>query len=237
MNKILLLGLTLFAASCGDKIEVSGHREDVERDLSGFHSISVGSGIRTVINHMDKDYVSVKTFTSVQKYVKTVIVNEVLYVELEANTDFDNDPNIVVTIAADALREVTLNSGVKATSDTESFADSDHFILALSGGSTFTGDIICRQMDATLSDGSTMKLTGNAQELALVSSGGANADCRSFSADIFSTVLSGGSICDITVNDRINKATLSGGSRLTYRGTRIVNNASVTGGSELISKN
>lgn len=236
MGRLLLI-LVLFTLSCGDKIEVSGHREDMVRELTSFHSVALGSGLRVVVRHGEQNGVSVRTFTSVQSHVKTFVANEVLHVELDRGVEFDNDPNIIINIVAGDLSEMLLSGGVMARCDDVSFVNKADFSLNISGGSTFEGTIITDRMSIILSSGASVKLKGAVSSLVLDGSGGSTMNSLTFSTDILSAVLSGGAVCDITVNDRIDKVELSGGSVLTYRGTRIVNDVNITGGSSLINKN
>lgn len=236
MGRLLLI-LVLFTVSCGDKIEVSGHREDIVREMTSFHSVSVGDGLRVVVRRGEQSGLSVKTFTSVQGHIKTFVANEVLHVEMDRSVEFDNDPNVIINIVTGDMREMMLSSGVSVFSDDQSFVNSAEFVLNISDGSTFEGNIVTDKMSVRLSGGARVKFTGAVRSLVLDGSGGAIADCPTFSTETLTALLSGGSVCDITVNDRVDKVTLSGGSTLTFRGTRIVNDIDISGGSSLINKN
>lgn len=235
MNKFLLLLIAIVTFSCSDKIEVSGHREERGRQLSGYHRINVVGNMRLTINKGD-DSVLVKTFSSVHDYVKTTVHNGELRVELDENLEFDNDPNVVVTIFCSAIKELILSGNIEASSSTESFFDEEKVNLNFTRNSFFSGRMMTKDMIVSHRGGG-MKLSGGATTLRMAAEGNSTIDCAAFYTDFLEIDLGGGSTCDINVNDRINKATISGGSRLTYRGTHIVNNVNVTGGSELISKN
>lgn len=234
---MFLLSLFMLLCSCGDKIEVSGHRVDQLRELSGYTEIQVTSGIKVVLNQSEKESVSVKTFESVQKYIKCFVQNGVLYVEMEKGLRFKNDINVIVTIGANNIKRVSLSGGVVATSSTKSFFDPVATSLDLSGGSSLTGDMATGDLNIDISGGGSVRLTGKSTTLNMSGSGGSKLEAVDFSTDILDIELSGGARCEINVNDRINRAYLSGGSRLLYRGTRIVNNVNVSGGSELINRN
>lgn len=237
MKNILFLALSLLFLSCEEKIKVSGHRVEEAREISGYDKIQVSSGIRATINYAQGEGIVVKTFSSVQEYVKTYVANNTLYVEIEDGRQFDENPNVIVIISAHDIKVMTLTGGVIAKSDGTTFVSSETVSFHLSGGSSFNGGLTTNQFDMELTGGSSVKLTGSCVSMSLQCSGGGDGDCADFQSDMFSAELSGGAQCKIIVNDRISKASLSGGSRLYYRGTKIVNNVNISGGSQLISRN
>lgn len=237
MRKLMLFGLVLLSLSCSDKIKVSGHRTEELRQISGYNKIELSDGVRAVIRYAETEGVVVKTFSSVQEYVKTYVSDGTLYVEIENDKQFSEEPNVIVTVSAHAIKALTLSGGVSAKSEEKAFTDVNDVVFHLSGGSSYSGELSTNQFTVELSGGSSVKLRGSCVAMTLSGSGGANCDGSEFQTDRFIADLSGGSRCEITVNDRIDGASLSGGSRLSYRGTRIVNNVNVSGGSELINKN
>lgn len=235
MTKFLLLLIAVVTFSCSDKIEVSGHRVDVARALSGYQRIHIAGNMRLNISK-GNDSVVIKTFESVHNYVKTSVEGDELRVALDENLEFDNEPNVVVTIFCSAIHELMLKGAIDVSSNSESFFDESKVSLNLSRGAFLNSRIKTKEM-VVACDGGGLKLYGDAETLRMEVNGKAVIGCIGFYTDFLEIDLNGGSECDINVNDRINKATISGGSKLIYRGTHIVNNVNVTGGSELISKN
>lgn len=237
MRKFFILLLSVIGVSCSSKIEVSGHRIDVVRDVAYYSAISVGSGIKVVMTSSDVNVISVKTFESVQKYVNCYVSDGTLYIEIERKIRFTDDINVVVSIASHAVKSLSLSGGSNASLTGDTFFDTKKVYLNLSGGASFGGAVFTDAFVVDISGGSRLNLSGKSLDMNLTASGGSNIESQPFNTDILSIDLSGGSSCDIVVNEKIKRASLSGGSKLYYRGTNILESVNVSGGSELINRN
>lgn len=108
----------------------------------------------------------------------------------------------------------------------------DNFVA--SGGSDIEGAKVHTDSDVAVvaSAGSGVEIQGRCKALALVVSGGSEADLEELDAEVVAAVVSGGSEATLSASKAL-ELTASGGSEVEYRGTPAILEVNTSGGSEV----
>lgn len=226
----ILLLVTL--ASC-NKITPSGKIVSDDRNISGFTSISVESGLNADINIAQSEAVNVTADDNLLEYIETYVVNKTLIIRVANNVSFAKYPSIKITVDALSLSSLSGSGGAGLTLNYP--LDSESIKVALSGGGHLSGRVLASNLTVDLSGGSRVNMEGSCSRLRLTGSGGSTMrgyDLNSADADI---VLSGGSMAELTIDSTI-KIEASGGSTLRYKGNAEIQKQDLSGGSRVIKE-
>jgi hypothetical protein len=201
------------------------------RNLSGFHSVSVGGGLDLFLRRGDTFVVEVDTDEEPSE-----IITEVRDGTLDVRRDrpwfdfFGDSDEGEVYVTMPTLQALTASGGSDVRVE-GSFAG-DALRITASGGSDVELDAAVNSVEVQASGGSDVELSGSAHTARLQSSGGSDVDAERFTADEANVESSGGSDVAISVRNSI-AGRASGGSDITYTGQPGSVNVEASGGGEV----
>jgi len=201
------------------------------RNLSGFHSVSVGGGLDLFLRRGDTFVVEVETDEEPSE-----IITEVRDGTLDVRRDrswfdwFGDNDEGEVYVTMPTLQALTASGGSDVRVE-GSFAG-DALRVTASGGSDVEIDAAVNSVDVQASGGSDVELTGSARSARVQSSGGSDVNAGGFTADEVNVESSGGSDVSISVRNSI-AGHASGGSDITYTGQPGSVNVEASGGGEV----
>jgi hypothetical protein len=228
-DRLTAVGLVV-AAVLAAPSPLSGQQRDV-RDLSGFHSVSVGGGLDLYLKRGDTFVVEVDGDDDPSKII-TEVRDGTLEVRRDGKwTDFfgaGDEGEVYVTMPT--LEALSASGGSDVS--VEGTFSGDALRVAASGGSDVELDATMNSVDVQASGGSDVELTGSARSARLQSSGGADIDAARFVVDEANVESSGGSDLSIGVRNSIT-GHASGGSDVTYTGNPATVNVESSGGGDV----
>ena len=201
------------------------------RDLSGFHSVSIGGGLDLHLRRGDAFRVEVETDEDA-----TEIITEVRDGTLDVRRDrpwfdfFGDSLEGEVYVTMPTLQGLSASGGSDVKGE-GSFAG-DALTINASGGSDVELDAAVNSVEVHASGGSDVRLTGTARSARLQSSGGSDLDAGRFTADEAIVDSSGGSDVSIGVRTSIT-GHASGGSDISYSGEPGTVNVESSGGGDV----
>lgn len=201
------------------------------RNLSGFHSVSVGGGLDLFLSRGDTFVVEVDTDEE-----PTDIITEVRDGTLDVRRDrawfdfFGGHDEGEVYVTMPTLQALTASGGSDVRVE-GSFAG-DALRVTASGGSDVELDAAVNSVEVQASGGSDVQITGTARSARVQSSGGSDVDAERFTADEANVESSGGSDVSIAVRNSI-VGHASGGSDITYTGQPSSASVEASGGGEV----
>lgn len=234
MKKLLIVPILLLAtlSSC-NKITPSGKIVSNDRNISGFTSISVESGLNADINIAQSEAVNVTADDNLLEYIETYVINKTLIIRVANNVSFAKHPNIKITVDARSLSALSGSGGAGLTLDYP--LDTESFKVALSGGSRLSGRVLANNFTVDLSGGSRVNVEGSCSRLRLTGSGGSTMQGYDINSADANISLSGGSTAELTIYSTLN-IDASGGSTLRYKGNAEIQKQELSGGSRVIKE-
>jgi len=236
MKNIMLSGiltLAFFGAMAQNK--TINDPNAVKRSVSGFHAISVGSGVDLYLSQGDEAVVVSANKTEDRDRIITEVVNG----ELRISYDWHNwgissgDKKMKAYVSVKTLDK--LHAGGGSDLFIEGVLRADKLDMVLSGGSDGHGELDAGQLHIEVSGGSDSHFKGKATDLVITASGGSDFLGKEFSADHVTASASGGSDVYVTVNKELD-AHASGGSDVYYSGSGTVREIQASGGSSVKKK-
>lgn len=210
----------------------SGERVSVNKNISGFKSISVHNGCHAEITKGDSYSVAIYTDDNIQTYVETWKDGSTLNIGLEPANSYQPTQFKAYITCPDI--EALSGSGGSSLIFTDTEKKPKHTI-SLSGGSTYTGAVTADTIDASLSGGSDCTISGAVSYFKITGSGGSECGARNLNASYCKSDLSGGSKAVAIVSTEL-RGELSGGSEFFYFGAPAVQ-VSTSGGSVVKNMN
>jgi hypothetical protein len=205
---LLLGGLFPFSRVVG-----SGSLRTQEEALSDFVIVDVGSGFKVNITQADSYRITITADDNLFDYIQVTKTGDTLTIRLQPGLSFQT-PTLNAEITMPDLQEAQFSGGVNGTA---------------------TGFILSHDFRAELSGGSTVRMTGEANNLVAACSGGSSLELSEFAVNNATIAFSGGSHGTINVDGRLD-ADLSGGSQLSYIGNPTLGDISTSGGSTISPK-
>ena len=207
------------------------------RKVSGFHGVSVQSGIVLYLSQGKDQAVAVSA--EEDKYVERIITevkDGILKIRVDGkmwnNWNWGNKKlKAYVTVTE---LDYFGASGGSIAKITDEISVNDLSSEA-SGGSIIEGRVKGNKMDADLSGGSIYKIEGSFNSVNIEASGGSIFKDYTFAVNTCAVEASGGSIIALSVNKEL-KADASGGSIINYKGTGVITSVDASGGSSIKKK-
>lgn len=228
-NRVTTLGLVCVSAVVAAPSLIAQQRD--VRDLSGFHSVSIGSGLDLFLRRGDTFSVEVEADEDPSKII-TEVHDGILEVrrEREGFSFFGDGDEGEVYVTMPTLQALSASGGSDVR--TEGTFTGDALRVSASGGSDVELNATVSRAEVEASGGSDIELTGSARSAHLQSSGGADLDAESFVVDEADVESSGGSDLSIGVRNSIT-GHASGGSDVTYSGNPATVNVESSGGGDV----
>jgi len=227
-DRLTAVGFLVAAVSVTSPL--TAQQRDV-RNLSGFHSVSIGGGLDLYLKRGDTFVVEVDGDDEPSRII-TEVRDGTLEVRRDGKwTDFfgaGDEGEVYVTMPT--LQALSASGGSDVS--VEGTFSGDALRVAASGGSDVELDATMNSVDVQASGGSDVELTGSARSARLASSGGADIDAARFVVDEADVESSGGSDLSIGVRNSI-VGHASGGSDVTYTGNPATVNVESSGGGDV----
>ena len=224
MRKIfsVLLAIIFFTGSYAQKVINDANAE--KRNVSGFHAISVSSGIDLYLSPGEEAVAVSASEVKFRDRIKTEVKDGVLKIwyeykensnvhiewgnrKLKAYVSFKNLDKLSGSGGSDIYVDGSIKTGTLS--------------LHVSGGSDFQGRVETGTLQVEGSGGSDVHISGTATKLELSMSGGSDFKGYDLASDICTLDASGGSDVYVTVNKELN-AQASGGSDVYYKGSGVI---------------
>ncbi|CAN5618745.1 hypothetical protein BH10BAC2_BH10BAC2_45390 [soil metagenome] len=207
------------------------------RKVSGFHGVSVQSGIVLYLSQGKDQAVAVSA--EEDKYVERIITevkDGVLKIRVDGkmwnNWNWGNK-KLKAYVTVTELDYLGASGGsIAKITDEISVNDLNS---EASGGSIIEGRLKGNKLDAELSGGSIYKIDGSFNSVNIEASGGSIFKDYGFAVNSCAVEASGGSIINLSVNKEL-KADASGGSIINYKGTGVITSVDASGGSSIKKK-
>lgn len=213
----LLVGLPLLAAADGPggHVRGSGKSATEARQVAEFDEVSVASGIRVELAVGPRTVEVTADDNIVPLVVTKVKEGRALSIGYARNTSISTSGPVLVKVTAPALKEVSASGGARAQGKV---AKAERLALEASGGAEVALEgLEAGLVDAQVSGGGALRLSGSAGLLKLEASGGARVDTRRLEAKRVTLEASGGVNAEVRASEEVT-GEASGGTRVTVAG-------------------
>ncbi|MFI5130757.1 MAG: head GIN domain-containing protein [Chitinophagales bacterium] len=233
MKKIFLLPALVFILSASSAQKIINDPNVEKRNVSGYHAISVSSGIDLYLSQGPESVAISASETKYRDRIKTEVTNGVLKIWYETNgmkIDWGNNRRMKAYVSFKDLDRLTASGG--SDIDVDGSIKVPMLNLHISGGSDFEGKVDANDMKVEASGGSDVNISGTVKNLDIEASGGSDFKGYELWADVCNLEASGGSDVYITVNKELS-AEASGGSDVSYKGNGSVKEMKSSGSSSI----
>jgi hypothetical protein len=232
---ILLLIITIVLNSCKDGTIVSSSENISKevRDISYFDEINVEDGFLCFISYGEVEKIEIEANENLHQYIEVKVEKDELEVEIKDKIIFDNKSLVKVYITYNKLKKIDASGGSKITFENE--IKQTKLKIDLNGGSVLNAQVNCQDLEADVSGGGKLNLTGKTGYCKLELSGGSSSESYDFAIDNLVCEISGGGVVNHTVNKTI-EIDASGGSTLSYKGDALITKQDLSGGSSVVKK-
>ncbi len=232
---VLMVATLLTGCTFANGIAGSGKTVTVEKDITGFSKVSIGSAFTADITRGDTFSVVITIDDNLEKYLKVVKEGDTLKVYLEMGASFSLRGSNVLK-AEITLPELTgINASGASTVTVTGFKSAKALAVDVSGASTLKGDVSSGDARIVVSGASTLTLQGAGQNLDLKVSGASKAHLESFTVADAGADVSGASSTTVNTTGRLD-ATASGASKLYYTGNPTLGRVNSSGASTVERK-
>ena len=233
--KKLSLFLSLFViVSLSSAQKVINDPNAEKRNVSGYHGISVAGGIDLFLSQGSESVAVSASETKYRDRIKTEVVNGVLKIWYESNSnlriDWNDNRKMKAYVSFKDLDQLTGTGG--SDIDVDGAIRVTTLKLHISGGSDFEGKIEANDLKVEASGGSDVNVSGMVKNLDIEASGGSDFKGYELVTDLCNLDASGGSDIYITVNSELS-AEASGGSDVYYKGNGTVKAMKSSGSSSI----
>ncbi|MBV9963877.1 MAG: DUF2807 domain-containing protein [Parafilimonas sp.] len=204
-----------------------------KRNVSGFHSIEVSSGINLVIKQGNEEAVAVSGATSeITARIKTEVENGKLKIYFDSRGWHNNNAKkeLKAYVSFKMLDALEANSGAQTTTDGN--INVSNLDISLSSGAGFNGTVTASNLDIDQSSGSVMTIKGKVSSLKITTSSGADFNGYDLASETCKANASSGSDIEVTVNKELDAVANSGGG-INYKGNGSVMNVSNSSGGRI----
>ena len=218
----------MLAAIAGNA-QISGNGKVVkeERNLSGFHEISVRNAIHLYLSQGKTEKVTVETDENIQPYLITEVVNGELKIGMKGNINQVRTLNVYVT----AKQVNALESSSAAKIQSEGNLEAGDLEISSSSGSAVKLTVNCNKLQVKSSSGSALTLSGSAQSIETESSSGTALNALDLKAEKGEMEASSGAAVLVQITKE-SRARASSGAHISVKGNPAIRDSdSSSGGS------
>ena len=227
MKTIKLITFLLFIAAC---FQVSGANAGRQtRHITGFHGISVTSGIDLYLTQKAVEEVAVEAESEDLDKIKTEVEGGILKIYIKEkswfNMKWDSKPRKVY-VSFKTLDKLDASAGSDVNS--EGLLKLDKLNLDASSGSNVRLELAANELSVGSSSGSDISLKGAANKIQVDASSGSDIDANDLQAKICNASVSSGSDIKVNVSESLDASASSGGD-IIYSGnpkTKDINESS-----------
>ena len=216
----LLLVFFLFGFSAAAQQVVNDPNAEV-RAASGFHAVSVSSGIDLYLTPGNEEAVVISADDKVRSRIIVEVKNGTLKIYYDWKNNIriswsNNKKPMKAYVSFKQLKSVSASGG-SDVSVVNGELNADNLDISCSGGSDFTGSVSATNLTVDLSGGSDADLRGKATKMDANISGGSDIDAYGLSLEHCTINASGGSDATLNVSVKL-VANASGGSDIDVKG-------------------
>ena len=227
-----LLGLLTFAQD-NDVIKDANAEK---RSVTGFHAISISSGIDLYFSQGEEGVVVSAANTSDRERIVTEVSDGVLRIYIKPDSwhwNTHGDRKLRAYVSCRTLDALTASGGSDIFIKDNLSGEKLH--MNLSGGSDLKGKISVSDLSITQSGGSDSYITGTVSKLSVNASGGSDFHGYDLQAEDCTIMASGGSDVHLTANKELS-VNASGGSDVYYKGSAVIRDQHSSGSSSINHK-
>lgn len=228
---LILFAIALFQTTTLQAAQASDGRQ--KREISGFHGVSVSSGIDLYLTQKNVEEVFVEAESEDLDKIITKVEGGILKVYIKDNSwwgiGWNNRPRKVYVsfITLDKLH-ASAGSDVNA----ESVLKLDKLDCDVSSGSDVKLELEANELRVETSSGSDISLKGKATQLYADASSGSDLDASDLESKNCKASVSSGSDIKVNVTEELNADASSGGD-ITYSGNPKIKNINKSSGGDV----
>lgn len=227
MKTIKLFTILLFVAAC---IQATGANANKQtRQITGFHGVSVTSGIDLYLTQKNAEEVTVEAESEDINKIITEVEGGILKIYIKEKSWFNmnwNSKPRKVYVSFKTLDKIDASAGSDVVS--ENRFKLDELKIDASSGSDVKLDLEANQVNVGSSSGSDVSLKGSANNLHVDASSGSDIDASELQAKDCNASVSSGSDIKVNVTENLDANASSGGD-ISYSGnpkTKDINESS-----------
>jgi len=213
---LLLIAAAIFFCNSSQATQVLDGRQ--KREVSGFHGISVSSGIDLQLTQKSVEEVLVEANSEDQDKIITKVENGILKIYAKEKSwphmTWNNNPR-KVHVSFKTLNQLHVSAGSDVNS--KSLLILDKLNLDVSSGSDVKLELEANDLSVETSSGSDVSLNGKANALEVSASSGSDIDAGALVSKKCKANVSSGSDIKVNVTEELNAVASSGGD-ITYSG-------------------
>jgi len=213
------------------RITGSGKTVDLEKDLTGFSRVEVGSAFTVDITQSEAYSVVITIDDNLEQYLEVSQRGDTLRIYLRPGLSFNLGRNTLkAAITMPELTGLNLSGATRGT--LAGFKSARGLDIDASGASTLRGDITAGDVRLTASGASNVTLSGAGQQGRLNASGASQLKLGDFTLTDVNADASGASQITLNASGELD-ASASGASRIRYTGNPQVKRANTSGASTI----
>ena len=234
MKTITLFTLILFGASFLQVTTVQAERQT--RQISGFHGVSVSSGIDLYLTQKNAEEVVVEADSDDLDKIITTVEGGILKIYIKQKSWFNmnlDSNHRKVYVSFITLEKLEASAGSDVVS--QSVLKLDKLNLEASSGSDVKLELEANNLSVDSSSGSDIKLKGKAVTMQVSASSGSSIDAEDLESKKCNASTSSGSDISINVTEELDANASSGGD-ITYYGNPKTKNTNESSGGDVHGK-
>jgi hypothetical protein len=227
---LLLAASAAFASGVFDNegVSGSGNLTTEDRDVPSFTSVQVEGSGNVTIRQGPSRSVSVETDDNIQPFVKTEVVDDVLYLSLKSGTRVDHMTRLEFTVSAPRISGITISGSGNAR--TASPLRSEKLSLDIRGSGSIDCEMDVGSLQATIGGSGGMLARGRADRLGMTINGSGSIRARELTSAFADVQINGSGGAVVNATNTLNISIAGSGSVLYGGGARPTVHSSGSGG-------
>lgn len=237
-RKVMILAFTavfallLLFSGCGEVITGSGNIVTKNYDNSGFTMVRFEDGFDVVLVQSPSFGIEITADDNIFEYLEITQEENTFKLRLKGGDNYINK-SLKARISMPEIAGINLSDGSDAV--ISGFNSSNSFSVTISDGSKLEGEIVTGDIGLSLSDGSSITLTGSGRDLMARSMDGSKMTLENFPVINADVNISAGGSATLNLSGTLN-TNLSAGSKIIYSGDPKMGEISLSAGSTLKKK-
>jgi predicted small secreted protein len=228
MKRIILFLFTLVILASCNHTSGSGNIISETRTAGNFDAITVGGGFEVEVKTGPVTAVVVEADDNIIKYIETQTVANTLKISTEDLHNF-NDVHMKVYITTPALKMIKASASANVVVE-DVLVNTGKLTFKASSGSSIKTDIDAPEVDADVSSGASITLSGKTKNYTCEASSGAEIRSHDLLSETTTVKVSSGASASVHASVSLN-ANASSGASVSYHGAANVNKTVSSGGS------
>jgi len=230
----IFFGLVIFQTTSLFAVQEKGDRQT--RQVTGFHGVTVSSGINLYLTQKSVEEVVVESESDDLDQIITKVEDGILKITMKQRSWFNfgwNHKSPKVYVSFKTLDKLDASSGSDVYS--QSVLKVENLSLHASSGSDVKLELDANEVNLETSSGSDISLKGKANLFKASASSGSDIKADEFQTKKCIASTSSGSDIEVYASEEINASASSGGD-ITYRGNPAIKNVNESSGGDVHGK-